>query len=882
MQAAIDGVSRDFPDGLTILEAARSAGVEIPTLCHDRRLEPLASCRLCMVEIEGREHPAAACTTPLTAGVRVRTRSERLDRARRGELEMLAASVSDAPPRTEFARLLRDYGIEAPAARPERSRPDDSHPYIHVDLGRCIGCFRCVRICADLQGQFVWAVHGRSDATHVAASGGVEFGSSQCVSCGACADTCPSGAIADKCSLDAPEPDAWTRTTCPYCGVGCESEVGTRGGRIAAIRPVLDAPVSKGHLCVKGRYSFGFVHADDRATLPMIRRRGAWERVPWDEAIRFTADRLAQLLRDRGPDSIGVLGSARATNEDNYVAQKFARAVLGGNTVDCCARVCHAPTAAAMKLMLGTGAATNSFDDIERARTIYVHGANATENHPIVGARIRQAALRGAVLIVADPRVTELAAIAAVHMRPRPGTDVALLNAMASAIVAEGLHDAEFAASRVSGWDEYRDFIAAWTPERAAAITGVPAATIREAARAYATSGPSMSVHGLGVTEHEQGSEGVMALVNLALLTGSFGKPGTGVNPLRGQNNVQGSAHMGCEPGHLTGYAPLEGHVERFAAKWGVPLPSRPGLSLMGMLDAAEAGNLAAIWTTGYDILLTNANTAATRHALEKLEFVVVQDLFLNETAAAVGSVFFPAASSYEKDGTFMNAERRVQRVRQAIAPLGESRADWEIVCAVAKAMGKGDLFDFHSAEEIWNEIRSVWPAGAGITYARLEHGGLQWPCPSEDHPGTAILHESSFAGSPRAELRRPGFRPSSESTGAGFPLLLTTGRTLFQFNAGTMTMRTPNVRFRGRDTLDIAPADAERFGLSDGAMAKVSSRWGECTLPVRVDGSALEGVVFATFHSTESYVNNVTGPGRDSYTGTPEYKVAAVRVEPV
>jgi len=655
--------------------------------------------------------------------------------------------------------------------------------------------------------------------------------------------------------------------------------VGTRDNQLVSIKPVLDAPVNKGHLCVKGRYAFDFVSAKDRIAAPMIRNNGEWQDVSWDEAISFTADRLQGIGHEFGPDSIAILGSARGTNEENYLVQKFARLVIGTNNVDCCARVCHTPTAAAMKLMLGTGAATNSYNDIERARTILICGANATENHPIVGARIKEAALRGANLIVIDPRKIELAQYAAIHLQPRPGTNIPLLNALAYTIIEELLFDAQFANERVSELSEFREFIKQFAPEQVESICGVTANVIRKAARLYALNKPSMCFHGLGVTEHTQGTEGVMCLVNLALVTGNIGKPGTGINPLRGQNNVQGAAHMGCDPGVLTGSVSLNDAKERFEQHWRAPLAHKRGLNMLEMMDAAATGDLKALWAIGYDIALTNADTSSTEHALRCLDFVVVQDMFLNETARQVGHVFLPVASSFERDGTFMNAERRIQPIRKAIDPVGQSKPDWEIICAVAKAMGKGQFFDYDSAEEIWNEVRSVWPAGRGITYKRLEDSGLQWPCPDEDHAGTEVMHSESFPLG-KAALRRILYHPTKETVDEEFPFLLVTGRTLYQFNAGTMTMRTANVKLRATDLLDISADDAQRLQLHNGERVRVHSRYGAASLPIRITSAVRRGELFATFHTAEVFLNRVTSPHRDRYVKSPEYKVTAVQIE--
>ncbi len=534
-------------------------------------------------------------------------------------------------------------------------------------------------------------------------------------------------------------------------------------------------------------------------------------------------------------------------------------------------------------MMLGTGAATNSFNDFARARTILVAGANPTANHPVVAARIKQAVLRGgAKLVVIDPRRTELAHYADIHLQPRPGTNIPLLNAMACTIVQEGLVDEEFVRERVDEFDKFAGFIAAYSPESVAETCGIPAETIRAAARLYATAKPAMSCHGLGITEHTQGTEGVMCLINLALLTGNMGKPGTGVNPLRGQNNVQGSAQMGCDPGTLTGSTGLDAGRELFESVWRAPVPRELGLDVVRMTDAARDGRLKALWAVGYDVFLSHANANATRSAFRNLDLVIVQDMFLNETAREFAHVFLPAACSFEKDGTFMNAERRVQRVRKVLDPPGEARSDWEIVCAVARAIGKGEFFDFDSAEEIWNEVRAVWPNARGITYDRIERAGLQWNCPDEDHPGSDILHAESFASSPTAALRRIKYRPTAEIASEEFPLMLNTGRSLYHFNAGTMTGRTPNTEIRPSDTLDISPQDAESLDLIDGQTVRVTSRYGEAVMPARISTAMLPGEVFATFHTPSILLNHVTSPHRDRYVHAPEYKVTAVRVEKV
>lgn len=888
MRVKINNQAHEFGEGLRVLDALRAVNADVPTLCHDERLEPCGNCRLCLVSIKGFKHPVTACNTQLADGMEIETHSPQLEHARHVILEMLAEGYPAEAARQFPSKRLHDYfrlyGLADElhgAADP--SLVDDSHPYIRVDMSRCIDCRRCVRICEEVQGQSVWRVLNRGKATRILPNSLKSLLDSSCVSCGACVDTCPTGALEDKSLLAAGGVARWTRTTCPYCGTGCEMSVGTCDGHIVEVKPVLDAPVNRGHLCVKGRYAFDFVHAGDRVTEPMIRRADVWQTVSWEEAIQFTAARLKEIVARHGADSVGVLGSARATNEENYLTQKFARVVLGTNNVDCCARVCHGPTAAAMKMMTGTGAATNSFDDIERARLILICGANPTENHPIIGARIKQAALRGrARLVVIDPRRIELARYASNYLQLRPGTNVPLLNALAHVIVNENLCDEAFLGERVSEFEEFREFIREWTPERAASVCGVNAEEIRSAARALATTKPAMSIHGLGVTEHTQGTESVMCLVNLALLTGNMGKPGAGVNPLRGQNNVQGAAQMGCDPGALTGSVSIAEGKEAFEKVWGAHVPTGKGLNLLEMMDAARDRKLKALWAIGYDIFLTNANARETERALRSLDLLIVQDLFLSETAREFGTVFFPAASSFEKDGTFMNAERRIQRVRRAIEPVGRAKSDWEIVCALARAMGAAKSFEYQTPEAIWDEVRAVWTAAAGITYERIEREGLQWPCPALDHPGTQVLHRETYPAGKRAALRRIEYEPTTEATDGEFPYLLNTGRTLYQFNAGTMTMRTPNATLLPTDYLDISPVDAKGLGLKKGDRVRVVSRHGEAILPLRLNNTVRPGELFATFHDREVFLNRVTGPLRDRYTKAPEYKVTAVRIEKI
>lgn len=883
IRLSVNDRQAEVPDGASVLDAVNSAGVRIPALCHDPRLQPVGACRLCFVEIAGQPHPVTACNSKAVSGMNILTETPSLLTYRKSMLELLAENYpADAVKTTEQNELnywLQHFGIVPQGARSRAA--DDSNPYIHVDMSQCIRCFRCVRICNEVQGQFVWNIRNRGQATSIIAGLGT-LGESSCVSCGACVDTCPTEALLDKKKLEVGEPTTWTRTVCPYCGTGCELFAGTRDGQLIAIKPAIDGAVNKGHLCSKGRYAFDFVHAQDRILRPMIRQNRTWQEVSWDDAIAAAARALEDAVRSHGTDSVAVLGSARASNEEAYLAQKFARVVLGTNNVDCCARVCHAPTAAALKQSLGMGAATNSFNDIEGANSVLICGCNPTENHPVVGARIKQAVLRGARLVVIDPREIELSRFADVHLRIRPGTDIPVLNAMAYVLIEENLYDSEFVEQRIVNWEEFEHFILQYPPEAASQLCGVQPHLIRQAAQIYAETRPSMCFHGLGVTEHVRGTEGVLCLTNLALLTGNLGKPGCGINPLRGQNNVQGAAHMGCDPGLLTGSAALKNSRPLFQEIWKAEIPERRGLNLMEMMDAAEQGDLKAMWCIGYDILHTNPNISATRRALTNMDAVIVQDMFLNETAREFGTVFLPACSSFEKDGTFMNAERRIQRIRKALPPIDESRADWEIICQLAKAMGKAELFSYSSPADIWEDVRTLWPAGAGISYQRLEDHGLQWPCPDENHAGTAILHQDSFPFGKRTSLHCAVFKQSPEEATNEYPFILMTGRTLQQFNAGTMTRHGGHQLLRPTDVLDISLVDAKALGVGEGERVSLRSRYGEVTLPVHVTGTVSPGELFTTFHDAASHLNVVTGPQRDARTSTPEYKITAVHVEKI
>ncbi len=896
----IDGLPTTVKAGTSILRAARESGVDIPKLCATDSLKPFGSCRLCLVEIEGRKGYPASCTTPVEDGMKIRTQTGKLSQLRRNVMELyisdhpldcLTCSANGDCELQDMAGAvgLREvrYGfdgenhLDAPV--------DASNPYFQFDASKCIVCSRCVRACDEVQGTFALTIEGRGFKSKVSAGISEDFLDSECVSCGACVQACPTATLMEKSIVDNGMPDHKVITTCAYCGVGCSFQAEMKGDQVVRMTPWKDGQANHGHSCVKGRFAWGYASHRDRVMKPMIREKTSdpWREVEWDEAIQYTANRFRDIQEKHGRKSIGGITSSRCTNEEVYVVQKLVRAAFLNNNVDTCARVCHSPTGYGLKTTLGTSAGTQPFDSVMDADVIIVIGANPTEGHPVFASQMKRRLRQGAKLIVVDPREIGLVKsphIEAEHHLPLlPGTNVPIINALAHVIVSEGLADEEYVRERcdLDSWESWKSMILKPenSPETVGGISGVDAESIRAAARLYGTARNAAIYYGLGVTEHSQGSTMVMGMANLAMATGNLGRSGVGVNPLRGQNNVQGSCDMGSFPHELAGYRPVASDEVRtqFEQHWGVTIDPEPGFRIPNMFDAAVAGEFKAMYIQGEDVAQSDPNTHHVEAALGSLDCLVVQDLFLNETAK-FAHVFLPGTSFLEKDGTFINAERRINRVRPVMKPQ-QGKDEWRITQEIAQALGYD--MDYPSAAAIMDEIAELTPTFNNVSFKFLDEvGSVQWPCNENAPMGTPIMHVDAFVRG-KGLFVETDYVPTEERTNRKFPLLLTTGRILSQYNVGAQTRRTANTVWYEEDLLEVHPSDAEARGIRDGMLVSLASRKGDITLRATITTRVKPGVVYTTFHNPETGANVVTTEHSDWATNCPEYKVTAVQVAP-
>ncbi len=893
----IDGTEVTVPAGTSVMRAAALAGTNVPKLCATEQLEAFGSCRLCLVQIEGMKGYPASCTTVVAPGMKVTTQNSKIGELRRNVMELY---ISDHPldcltcPANGHCELqdmagvvgLREvrYGYEG--ENHLSLGKDTSNPYFTFDPSKCIVCSRCVRACDEQQGTLALTIQGRGFDSKVSPSQNEPFMDSECVSCGACVQACPTATLSEKSLIQMGQAEHSIVTTCAYCGVGCSFRAEMKGEELMRMVPNKDGHANHGHSCVKGRFALGYATHKDRILKPMVRARisDPWREVSWEEAISYAAGELKRIQAKYGRDSIGGITSSRCTNEETYIVQKLVRAGFGNNNVDTCARVCHSPTGYGLKQTIGESAGTQNFDSVMKADVIFVIGANPTDGHPVFASQMKRRLRQGAKLIVADPRTIDLVRSphveASHHLKLLPGTNVALINSIAHVVVTEGLVKEDFVRARceVDSYEKWRDFVRQErnSPEAMQSVTGVPAAEVRAAARLYATGGNAAIYYGLGVTEHSQGSTMVMGIANLAMATANIGREGVGVNPLRGQNNVQGSCDMGSFPHEFTGYRHVADDTVRhqFEKNWGVQLLSEPGLRIPNMFEAALDGEFKGLYIEGEDIAQSDPNTQHVTAALTSMECIIVQDLFLNESAK-FAHVFLPGSSFLEKDGTFTNAERRVSRVRKVMEPKS-GYADWEITQLLSNAMGY--RMNYRHPSEIMDEIALLTPTFEGVSFKRIDElGSIQWPC-NEAHPdGTPTMHVGEFVRG-KGKFLVTEYVPTREKVNAKYPLILTTGRILSQYNVGAQTRRTSNNMWHHEDRLEIHPHDAEERGISEGDWVGIRSRAGETVLRARVTDRVQPGVVYTTFHFPESGANVITTDSSDWATNCPEYKVTAVQ----
>jgi len=868
----------------TILEVALANDIYIPNLCYHRDLKSVGVCRMCMVDVEGRDM-VTACTTCVEEGMVIKTDTPEIKDTRRIILELILvnyeggySAVKDTE--CELQKVVNYVGVDEDRIKrlikTTRELPIEiTNPFFEINSNKCIQCGICVRTCDELQGLNILDFAYRGFDMIVATFGDKPLVETNCKSCAECAIRCPAAAMPLKTFQ---RPAREVKTTCTYCGCGCGLYLGIRGNKIVSARGDRNNPSNRGSLCVKGRFGYEFVNSPKRLTKPLIKKNGEFIETSWNEAINLI---IEQFQKHKG-DQFAMLSSAKATNEDNYVIQKFAHAVMATNNIDHCARLCHAPTVAGLKQTFGSGAMTNSIQEFSESRCIFAVGTNTTDAHPIIALPVKKAVRDGAKLIVANPRRIDLCKHAHIFLQHNPGSDVALLMGMAKVIIDEDLHDKKFIANRCEDFAAFKESLTAFNLDSVEQITGVPRDKIMKAARIYAKQKPGAILYAMGITQHTHGTDNVIATSNLALLTGNVGKLGSGINPLRGQNNVQGACDMGALPNVYPGYQAVNDREAKakFESAWNATLSDQPGLTHLEIFDAILEGKIKVLYTVGENPLLSEANSNHAREAISKLKFFITQDIFLTETAE-LADIVLPAVTFAEKDGTFTNTERRVQRVRKAIEPIGESKADWQIVCEIAKQLGvKG--FDFTSAQEIMEEIASLTPSYGGISYSRLENESLQWPCPNKDHPGTPILHVDKFAtSSGKGKFIPLIYKPPAELPDDEYPLILTTDRSIFHYHTATMTRKVDGLNeLRKHEVVRINPKDAADLKVEEGEVVKIISRRGEITAPVKITDTSSPGVIAMTFHFAETPTNVITNSAFDPVAKIPETKVCAVRIE--
>lgn len=884
----IDGKQVSVEEGTCVLEAAKTVGIEVPSLCYLKDVNNTGSCRMCLVEVERAKTLLTACTTPVAKGMVVYTNTDKVRKARRLVLELLLSNhrtdclTCEKNGDCKLQEYAYEYGIED-VRFGGRTEPEieDANPFFERDLSKCILCSRCVSMCQSIQGQSAIGMIGRGFTTKVGTAHDIPLEESPCVFCGNCVQVCPVGALTPKQSkwLGRSWEIKKVETVCPYCGTGCKINLHVREGKLVGASGA-DGPANHELTCVKGRFGVDFVQHPDRLTVPLIKQdNGEFKEASWDEALDLVSSRLAGYVKENGPDSVATFSSAKCTNEANYIMQKFARAVLGTNNVDHCARLCHASTVAGLATAFGSGAMTNSIEEISGADVVFVTGSNTTENHPVIALQIKEALKRGAKLIVADPRKTELAQKAHVYMPQYPGTDIALFNGMMNVIIKEGLYDKEYVETRTENFDAMAKCLEKYTPEMVSEITGVPAETIIEAARVYAKAGKASIIYSMGITQHSKGTDNVLSSANLAMLTGNVGKESTGVNPLRGQNNVQGACDMGALPNVYPGYQAVTNPDLRakFEKAWGCSLPDKVGLTIVEVVNAAFDGKVKALYIMGENPMVSDPDLNHVKEALNRLDFLVVQDIFLTETAQ-MAHVVLPATSFAEETGTFTSTERRVQLLEPAVDGPGQARTDWRIICDLACKMGYEMKYD--SASDIMDEIASVTPSYGGMDFQRLQGDGLQWPCPNKEHPGTKYLHKDKFARGlglfAAVEHTPPNEVPDDE-----YPLILTTGRMLYHFHTGSMSRRSKALdEHIPEGYIEINPETAKSLEVVEGECVQVSSRRGTLKVKAMVTPRPKVGVVFMPFHFAEAAANTLTNAALDPKAKIPEFKVCAVKVE--